>query len=131
MSMLAAGGETHYGSRRIWPRPAAPATLDLQYRVGDPLGPAAPGTREHFLVERYTLYARHPLLGLVRGQVRHQPYPLRTAKLIRLQQTLTDAAGIVMLGPSAAGAVQRRGGRRHLAARACRKTGDPPEVGGC
>jgi uncharacterized protein YqjF (DUF2071 family) len=99
MTLRTAGNQTHYTSRRSWPRPgAAAATLDLQYRVGDPIGPAAPGSREHFLVERYTLYARHPLRGLLRGQVRHQPYPLRRATVSHLQQTLTHAAGLTTLG---------------------------------
>jgi uncharacterized protein len=98
MTMLAGADETHYTSRRIWPRAGRPADVDLHYKVGEAIGPAAPGTREHFLVERYTLYARHPLLGLVRGDVRHQPYPLRRATVMRLQQNLTDAAGIGTLG---------------------------------
>jgi uncharacterized protein YqjF (DUF2071 family) len=103
VSTTPGGVETHYTSRRIWRLPAdrAPhsADLDLTYKAGDPIGPAAPGTLEHFLVERYTLYARHPLLGLLRGQVRHQPYPLRRATVSRLDQSLTAAAGIEGLGP--------------------------------
>ena len=100
MTMMSDGVQTHYRSRRIWPGASElPANLDLRYRVGDPLGPARPGTLEHFLVERYTLYARHPLLGLVRGQVRHQPYPLKRAEVMGLTESLTAAAGIQTLGP--------------------------------
>jgi uncharacterized protein YqjF (DUF2071 family) len=100
MSMMKGGSETQYTSRRIWPLPSTgPATLSVQYQVGDPIGPAAAGTLEHFLVERYTLYARHPLLGLVRGRVRHRPYPLRRATVTQLRETLTAAAQIRTLGP--------------------------------
>lgn len=57
-----------------------------------------PGTLEHFLAERYLLYAgdRHRLF---RGRVRHSPYPLRRALWSGLDQTLTDAAGIPVQGP--------------------------------
>lgn len=95
------GTETHYTSRRMrLPAvgSARPATLSLSYQTGDAIGPAAAGTLEHFLVERYTLYARHPLLGLLRGHVRHQPYPLRRATVSHLEQSLTAAAGIESLG---------------------------------
>ncbi len=97
------GRETHYTSRRLWPTGPASATaaLDLRYQVGDPIGPAIPGTLASFLVERYTLYARHPLLGLLRGQVRHPPYPLRQVTVGHLHESLTAAAGIDTLGPRA------------------------------
>jgi uncharacterized protein len=106
MSMMstaaARGTETHYTSERSWTPPLAgparAASLNLTYQVGEAIGPAAPGTLEHFLVERYTLYARHPLLGLVRGRVRHQPYPLQRATVSHLEQSLTAAAGIEGLG---------------------------------
>ena len=61
-------------------------------------GPPRPGTLEHFLVERYHLFARHPLLGLVEGEVRHQPYPLRRARVHHLEQSLLAAAGIATVG---------------------------------
>jgi uncharacterized protein YqjF (DUF2071 family) len=57
------------------------------------LGPAAAGTREHFLVERYTLYVAR-LGGLYRARVRHQPYPLWEATVERLSETLRRAAGL-------------------------------------
>jgi uncharacterized protein len=106
MTMTASGrgDQRHYVSRRTWPRPGPapgngrPASLDLHYEVGADIGRAAPGTLAHFLVERYTLFARHPLLGLLRGEVRHQPYPLRAARILRLEQTLTVAAHLPGLG---------------------------------
>jgi uncharacterized protein YqjF (DUF2071 family) len=87
------GDRVHYHSERRWPAPR-PATLDLEYEIGEDHGPSAPGTLEHFLVERYHLFARHPLLGLVQGEVRHQPYPLRRARVHQLHQSLLPPAGI-------------------------------------
>jgi uncharacterized protein YqjF (DUF2071 family) len=61
-----------------------------------PMGSAAPaevGTLEHFLVERYLLYAAH-YGRLYRGQVHHSPYPLQTAEIEAVDETLLAAAGI-------------------------------------
>jgi uncharacterized protein YqjF (DUF2071 family) len=92
MELVRAGESVRYRSHRRWPGPR-PATLELQYTVGAPLGPARPGTREHFLVERYVLFAQRRG-ALVRGQVRHSPYPLRQAQVGALVETLTSAAGL-------------------------------------
>jgi hypothetical protein len=55
---------------------------------------AAPGTLEHFLVERYLLYAQRHDGGLRRGQVHHPPYPLQDAELSDWDESLLAAAGI-------------------------------------
>jgi uncharacterized protein YqjF (DUF2071 family) len=56
--------------------------------------PAAPGTLEHFLVERYILYAAASD-GLRRARVHHAPYPLQPGVLDRLaRESLVAAAGI-------------------------------------
>jgi uncharacterized protein YqjF (DUF2071 family) len=91
------GDRVQYHSARRWP-PPRPAALDLEYEIGTPHGPAAPGTLENFLVERYVLFARHPVLGLVEGRVHHRPYPLRQARVHRLEQSLLAAAGIAAAG---------------------------------
>lgn len=97
MRWQAGADRVSYHSARRWPGPR-PATLDLEYEIGDEHGPAAPGTLEHFLVERYVLYARHPVLGLVEGRVRHAPYPLRRARVTRLEESLLAAGGITVRG---------------------------------
>jgi uncharacterized protein YqjF (DUF2071 family) len=91
------GDRVQYHSERRWPAPR-PATLDLDYEIGAIAGPAAPGTLEHFLVERYVLFARHPVMGLVEGRVRHAPYPLRRARVHRVEQSLLSAAGVTVTG---------------------------------
>lgn len=61
--------------------------------IGEP-GPARPGTLEHFLAERYLLYAQRRDGGLRIGQVHHAPYPLQTAELTDWDESLLAAAGI-------------------------------------
>jgi len=51
-----------------------------------------------FLVDRYLLFADDGRGGLLRGEVRHNPYPIRTATVTSLNETLTDALGIPING---------------------------------
>ena len=54
---------------------------------------ATPGTLEHFLAERYLLFA-DTRRGLCRGQVHHTPYPLQRAEVTEWDESLLAAAGI-------------------------------------
>ena len=72
---------------------AGDACASLRY---EPLGtatPAAVGTLDHFLVERYILYtaARGKLW---QAQVHHEPYPLQKARAEVFREGLVAAAGI-------------------------------------
>jgi uncharacterized protein YqjF (DUF2071 family) len=98
MRLEMSGAEVTYASRRSWPGPT-PAELELRYRVGGPLGTAAPGTLEHFLVERYLLFVVRSS-GVRVGQVHHRPYPLASAEVIALRESMIAAAGL----PSTTGA---------------------------
>lgn len=88
-----------YTSRRV----LGGASFAARYRVGPPLatplGTAVAGTFEHFLVERYRLYA-HRGGRLATGDVRHRPYPLHTLDVLDLDESVLAAAGL----PAAAGA---------------------------
>jgi hypothetical protein len=81
-----------YHTRRL-PPGTRPATCEARYQPeGEPQF-SAPGTLEHFLVERYTLFTvRRGSLRL--GRVRHAPYPLQRAKVERWSESLLQAAGI-------------------------------------
>jgi hypothetical protein len=94
-----------YRSRRLWPGPAG-AGCGIRAEIGSllghdeahrslPAGQALPGTIEHFLVERYVLYAQSARGALYSGRVCHTPYPVREARLAGLQDTLLPAAGII------------------------------------
>jgi uncharacterized protein YqjF (DUF2071 family) len=88
--------EIVYQSDRIGPRPASCA---MRYSPIGPVLPAALGTLEHFLVERYVLYAFARGV-LYRGRVHHRPYPLQHAEVPMLREDLVQAAGVTPpLGP--------------------------------
>jgi uncharacterized protein YqjF (DUF2071 family) len=83
-----------FDSRRTDDRGTKPA-MHVRYRaVEGPAQPAAPGTLEHFLVERYILYAQDDERQLYRARVHHQPYPVQRAEVLALNETLVWAAGV-------------------------------------
>ena len=103
MEIVRRGQWREYRSRRLWPVPL-PAHTDVAVEVGNWLpnggtqGEAVPGTLEFFLVERYLLFTEVSAGQIARGQVHHRPYPLKTATLMRCDQTLLSAAGIPVTG---------------------------------
>jgi len=92
MQLEKANGEILYRSERLWPAPT-PATCDVRIRPIGPVAPAAVGTLEHFLAERYILYA-YARSRLYTGQVHHTPYPLQQAELLALDASLLEAANL-------------------------------------
>jgi uncharacterized protein YqjF (DUF2071 family) len=84
-----AGGWVDYESRR---RRGA-AHFRARYQPVGPVAPAAPGSLEFFLAERYLLYAP-ARRGLRTARVHHAPYPLQAAVAEEVAQTLTEAAGL-------------------------------------
>jgi uncharacterized protein YqjF (DUF2071 family) len=81
-----------YASERRWPGPR-PATSAIRINIAGAVAPARAGTLEHFLLERYLLYAAHGD-RLYRGQVHHSPYPAQSADLLSMNESLLAAAGI-------------------------------------
>ena len=89
MSCRRAGDWIHYQSRRTGPftslavgRARTPhAEFRARYRPipGSTVFSPAPGTLEHFLTSRYCLYAFGPR-GVLRGEIDHDPWPLRLAE---------------------------------------------------
>lgn len=55
---------------------------------------ARPGTLEHFLTERYCLYAEAPSGRLYRGNIHHAPWPLQAAQADIRENTLLAPHGI-------------------------------------
>ena len=86
-----------YVSERLRP-PPVPARCRVTCRpIGEP-APARAGTLEHFLAERYLLYAQTRDGGLRRGAVHHAPYPLQAAEIDDCDETMLAAAGIARPG---------------------------------
>jgi len=50
-----------------------------RYRPAGPIAPAAPGSLEEFLVERYCLYTTDARGALHRAEIHHAPWPLQPA----------------------------------------------------
>ena len=88
-----------FDSRRIDARGPMPANAHIRYGpVEGPVAPAAPGTLDHFLCERYVLYSQDEQRQLYRARIHHQPYPLQRAEVGTLDETLVWAAGIRRAG---------------------------------
>lgn len=88
------GDVTSYALRRRWGRAGG---SKLRWRSGEALPLAAPGTLEHFLTERYWLFAQRRD-GLWQGRVEHPSWPLRRAELEVLDDSLVAEAGIAVSG---------------------------------
>lgn len=86
------GARVAYACERLWPGPK-PAACQLEYEVTGSPSPARPDTLEHFLAERYILYAT-ARGKLYEGRVHHAPYPLQGARLRALDESLLAAAGL-------------------------------------
>lgn len=80
-----------YRAERLPPRPEK-AHFAASWSAGERLADV-PRPLDQFLAERYALYTS---LGgaLVRVRVRHPPWPLREARVERLDETISGAAGI-------------------------------------
>jgi len=90
------GCSVDYHSERLWPGPK-PASCALRYRVSDgQRRMAVAGSLEHFLVERYLLYAGSER-RLRQATVAHAPYPLQEVEVGFARQTLTAAARLPSL----------------------------------
>ena len=72
--------------------PAAQYELTLALPDAEPMS-AQPGTLEHFLVERYLLFATDQKQRLRTGRVHHLPYRIVTPTSIVGTQSLTSAIG--------------------------------------
>jgi len=81
-----------YASQRLQ-RGSRPAACAVRCTPVGSAAPARAGTLEHFLAERYLLYAAHHD-RLYRGQVHHTPYPLQPAEVPALDETMLATAGI-------------------------------------
>ncbi len=75
-------------------RAAPAAELLARYAPLAPVEFARPGTLEHFLTERYCLFAASPRGALLRGDIHHRPWPLQRAEAEFERDTLAQASGL-------------------------------------
>jgi hypothetical protein len=90
MQMRRHGQEIEYRTRRLV---GGSARSYARFVPGEFLGGSAPGTLEHFLIERYYLHVERGG-RLYRGQVHHTTYPVQRAMLLALNDELVGAAGL-------------------------------------
>jgi len=81
-------------------RGAAPAALRVRYGPRGPVEPARPGTLEHFLTERYCLFAVSPAGRVWRADIHHRPWPLQPAAAEFELDTLPAAHGLDFGAPT-------------------------------
>lgn len=93
MAARRAGEWIEYESERTQPG-AAKASFDARYRPTAPPATSSPGSLEHFLTERYALYALDSGGRVLRGEIEHEPWPLQAAEAEWRLETMARAAGV-------------------------------------
>jgi uncharacterized protein YqjF (DUF2071 family) len=90
-----ADGVVHYESRRVHAG-APPATFMARYAANSEPRAPAPGSLEHFLVERYCLFMHDERRGLGILDINHRPWPLQRGTVDLAGNTMAAAAGIAL-----------------------------------
>lgn len=88
-------GWIRYESQRKDRRGSA-ASLRARYRAIGEVFRARPGSIEHFLAERYCLYAADEKGRIIRCEIHHPPWPLQLAEAVPQENTMAAAAGITI-----------------------------------
>ncbi|MEZ4669565.1 MAG: DUF2071 domain-containing protein [Anaerolineae bacterium] len=84
------GKTTHYTSTRR----SGQARFEGSYQPDGSVFSSQSGTLEHWLTERYCLYAADRQKQLYRGDIEHIPWPLQRATADIQRNTMAQAAGI-------------------------------------
>lgn len=94
------GGWIEYRSRRLPPDGEA-AELAGRYRPTGPDTAPAPGSLEHWLTERYCLYTLDGHGDVLRADIHHPPWQLRTAEAAFQLNTMAEPYGLELDEPPA------------------------------
>jgi uncharacterized protein YqjF (DUF2071 family) len=92
MSLVREGGGVRYASHRPG------AEFSATYRPTSAIYRSTPGSLEHWLTERYCLYARAPDGALFRNDVHHAPWPLQAAEVSISRNTFFELHGVPVSG---------------------------------
>ena len=74
----------------------SPASMRARYRAIGDVFHAQPGSIEHFLAERYCLYAEDAKGRIIRCEIHHPPWPLQLAEAAIQENSMAAAAGITI-----------------------------------
>lgn len=99
MSSLREGDAVAYSSSRTH-RGAAAAQLQARYRPSGPVYRSRPGTIDHWLTERYCLYAVNRRGRVWRGEIHHAPWPLQPAEAALQINTMARQIGLELPAPA-------------------------------
>ncbi|MFL5805037.1 MAG: YqjF family protein [Roseiflexaceae bacterium] len=89
------GERVSYSSVRTH-RGAPPAVFQGQYQPTGPVYRSTPGTLEHWLTERYCLYAANRRGVVWRGDIHHSPWPLQPAEAAIERNTMAEQIGVAL-----------------------------------
>lgn len=95
MSVTPDGEQIQYDSRRHG------AQLTASYGPTSEIYQSEPGSLEHWLTERYCLYALSPKGDLWRTDVHHCPWPLQGAEVAISSNSMFSFHGLAVAGPPA------------------------------
>jgi len=98
--------EACYRSRRS--EPPLGADFVARYQPRGPVYGAKPGTLEHWLTERYCLYALAPSGQLYRTEIHHVPWPLQGVEVDIHENRLGEPFGLDLSGPPVLAHFSRR-----------------------
>lgn len=90
-------GEMHYDSERA-DRRRSGEELKARYGPAGERFQARLGTLEHFLAERYCLYAQRKDGKILRGEIHHAPWQLQPARAEITKNVMTKALGVNLRG---------------------------------
>ena len=96
MSLVEKDGWISYRSSRIR-RGASRAIFVGRYRATGNVFEAGRGTLDHWLTERYCLYAKSSQ-GIYRSEIHHQPWPLQCAEAEIVTNTMTAPVNVGLPG---------------------------------
>lgn len=96
MSVRGLPTSVQYKSTR---RSSPTVTFRAEYASASEPYEAQSGTLEHWLTERYCLYAQSPRGDLYRGEIHHHPWPLRSATAEIPHNELLEPHGLAVKGP--------------------------------
>jgi len=99
MTCTAGADQVAYRSRRTHAN-APPAEFVARYGPSGAAFRASPGSLDHWLTERYCLYAAKPDGSLLRGEIHHAPWPLQPATAAIEVNSTAAAAGVALTASS-------------------------------
>ena len=95
MSFQRKGDDITYQSDRV----VGDARFAGSYGPTSPVYRSQPGTLDHWLTERYCLFAQDRRGQLIRNDVHHEPWPLQNARAEIATNTMLSPVGLSVDGP--------------------------------